>query len=206
VKPESGIPRPVIRIKYHTRLAQEAGKRPVEARSRTKSRSRAYASKCYWAGGGHPDSRAAYQNHRNKPTLISVSLHDANNCKYRDTFQALLTTTGTYVMPVDILILGAGWTSSFLIPLCQQQAISYAATTRSGTHSTIKFVFDPDSDVLEPFESLPDATSILICFPIAKSEASKRLVNLYMKSRRNPNVNACFIQLGTSGIWDVSRV
>jgi hypothetical protein len=143
--------------------------------------------------------------------LISVSLqlqtrHDPNNCKYRDTFQALLTTTGIYVMPVDILILGAGWTSSFLIPLCQQQAISYATTTRSGTHSTIKFVFDPDSDVLEPFENLPDATSILICFPIAKCEASKRLVNLYMKSRRSPNVNACFIQLGTSGIWDVSRL
>lgn len=81
---------------------------------------------------------------------------------------------------VDLLILGAGWTSTFLIPLCLHRGVSYAATTRSGevTHAIttkpsdvhleerIQFDFDPTSENAEPFRVLPDAKTVLITFPI----------------------------------------
>lgn len=110
--------------------------------------------------------------------------------------------------PVDILILGAGWTSTFLIPLCAADSITYAATTRSGRDSTIPFAFDPLSDDPTPYYALPDAQTVLITFPIESPGASARLVRLYKQSREP---GACageegatgFIQLGSSGIWDV---
>jgi hypothetical protein len=109
--------------------------------------------------------------------------------------------------PVDILILGAGWTSTFLIPLCTQRGISYAATRRSSpSGTTIKFEFDPTSDDPEPYKVLPDAKTVLITFPINGAGASKRLVSLYKSTRTNPHAHGevLFIQLGTSSIWDVS--
>jgi len=109
-------------------------------------------------------------------------------------------------MPVDILILGAGWTSTFLIKLCDDRGISHSATSRSGRESTIKFEFDPDSDDLEPYGVLPTASTVLITFPIDKSGASERLVRLYINSRREGDgaLEPRFIQLGTTNMWDVS--
>ncbi|KAF8176161.1 hypothetical protein K438DRAFT_2022684 [Mycena galopus ATCC 62051] len=108
-------------------------------------------------------------------------------------------------MSVDILILGAGWTSSFLIPLCQQSQITYAATTRSGGSSTIQFEFQPNSDDPEPYERLPDAKTVLITFPLTVSGASERLVRMYLSTRQESGREpAAFIQLGTTSIWDKS--
>ena len=114
---------------------------------------------------------------------------------------------------VDILILGAGWTSTFLIPLCRETCLSYAATSRQGSDSTIKFEFFPDSDDSKPFEVLPNASTVLITFPIEQRGASERLVRLYANSRRweeseqgFDHTRVQFIQLGTSSIWDVSYV
>lgn len=109
-------------------------------------------------------------------------------------------------MTVDILILGAGWLSTFLIPLCKEKSTTYAATTRSGRNSTIAFNFDPDSNDIEPYKVLPDALTVLITFPIEKAGASTTLIKLYQSSGSN-DIRSCarFIQLGTTSIWDGSR-
>ncbi|KAK7466196.1 hypothetical protein VKT23_004920 [Stygiomarasmius scandens] len=132
-------------------------------------------------------------------------------------FFSFLTTTISYLFfaptdlpqpemssSVDLLILGAGWTSTFLTPLCEKQQISYAATSRSGANSTVKFEFDQNSEDPEPFKSLPDAQTVLVTFPITVSGGSERLVQLYKSTRRNQDLNPGFIQLGATSIWGVS--
>ena len=64
---------------------------------------------------------------------------------------------------VDILILGAGWTSTFLIPLLKKDGITYAATTTTGRDGTYKFKFEykenneiGNEDGIEQYKALPD--------------------------------------------------
>ncbi|KAJ3996549.1 hypothetical protein F5050DRAFT_82990 [Lentinula boryana] len=104
-------------------------------------------------------------------------------------------------MPLDLLVLGAGWTSGFLLPFCCTRRISFAATTRSGINNTIKFLFDQDSDDSEPFKVLPDAKTVLITFPITALGGSQRLVQLYKNTRADKDLNPAFIQLGATSIW-----
>lgn len=110
-------------------------------------------------------------------------------------------------MVVDILILGAGWTSAFLIALCDERGITHASTSRSGRENTLKFIFDPDSDDLAPYTVLPDAQTVLITFPIDKKGASERLLKLYSRSRGQElsisDTKTRYIQLGTTSIWGV---
>ncbi|KAF9001486.1 hypothetical protein BDQ17DRAFT_1426448 [Cyathus striatus] len=106
------------------------------------------------------------------------------------------------VSSVSLLILGAGWTSTFLIPLCEERSISYACTTRSGRNSTIKFDFDSNSDDPEPYKALPDAKTVLITFPITLPGASRRLVRLYTATRKGLGHKSAYIQLGATSIWD----
>ncbi|KAF9444692.1 hypothetical protein P691DRAFT_711478 [Macrolepiota fuliginosa MF-IS2] len=108
-------------------------------------------------------------------------------------------------MSVDLLILGAGWTSTFLISLCEERGIRFAATSRSGRDATIPFVFDPDSDDQTVYETLPDAQTVLITFPIQKGGASQRLVEGYKSTRRNKMDKVGFIQLGATSIWDPTK-
>ncbi|KAF8150189.1 hypothetical protein B0H34DRAFT_785335 [Crassisporium funariophilum] len=107
-------------------------------------------------------------------------------------------------MTVDILILGAGWTSTFLIPLCHERHLSVMATSRSGRDSTVQFEFNADSDDVAPFKALPSASTVLITFPIDKKGGSERLVRLYSESRagQEKGVAAQFIQLGATSLWD----
>jgi hypothetical protein len=109
------------------------------------------------------------------------------------------------MVAVDLLILGAGWTSTFLIPLCEERGISFAATSRTGRDGTILFVFDPESDDRRPFEVLPDAQTILITFPIQATGASRKLVTNYRATRKHSSQSVTFIQLGSTGIWDVGH-
>lgn len=104
---------------------------------------------------------------------------------------------------VDLLILGAGWTSTFLIPLCRSEGVSYSATSRAGGPDTVPFVFDPESEDATPYAQLPTARTVLITFPIKASGASERLVRLYTTTHQEGVFQ--FIQLGTTSIWDVSR-
>lgn len=103
--------------------------------------------------------------------------------------------------PVELLILGAGWTSQFLIPLLEERQICYAATSRSGRNETLKFEFDPDAVDKEPFLVLPASLTVLITFPIYGKGGSQRLVNFYKET--HPDAHPQFIQLGSTGIYDV---
>ncbi|KAH9885793.1 hypothetical protein C8Q73DRAFT_749120 [Cubamyces lactineus] len=107
---------------------------------------------------------------------------------------------------VDLLILGAGWTSTFLIPLCQARGTSYAATSRNGRDGTLAFAFDPHSRDPAPFRVLPDAQTVLVTFPIKVEGASRALVELYQQTRQptigKKPLKTAFIQLGSTGIWD----
>ncbi|GAA5847529.1 hypothetical protein JCM5353_004940 [Sporobolomyces roseus] len=104
--------------------------------------------------------------------------------------------------PVDLLILGAGWTSSFLIPHLQtvHPSISFASTTRDGRNSSIKWEFNPDSNDPAHYDSLPAAKTVLISFPIKGEGGSRNLVEGYEKSKGGKR--ARWIQLGSTGIWD----
>jgi hypothetical protein len=110
---------------------------------------------------------------------------------------------------VDVLVLGAGWTSTFLLPLCSQRGISTAATARSPPPDSdlIPFAFDPSSDDGAPFQRLPDAQTVLITFPIKDTGASAKLVRLYQATRRQENGGeTLFIQLGSTSVWPVRLV
>lgn len=101
---------------------------------------------------------------------------------------------------VDILILGAGWTSTFLLPLLKAEKVSHAATTTSGRDGTIPFKFDPSSSDADPYKALPAATTVLITFPLTGHGQSKRLTELYGAAHADAP-HAHFIQLGATSIW-----
>ncbi|KAI0021698.1 hypothetical protein F4780DRAFT_276476 [Xylariomycetidae sp. FL0641] len=100
---------------------------------------------------------------------------------------------------VKLLILGAGWTSTFLIPLLEREGIKYAATTTDGRDGTIAFRFDPASDDLSQFRALPSAQTILITFPLKGAGPSSQLVSRYAAA--HPGGPPNYIQLGVTSIW-----
>ncbi|KAI0818440.1 hypothetical protein GGR55DRAFT_77302 [Xylaria sp. FL0064] len=101
---------------------------------------------------------------------------------------------------VSLLILGAGWTSNFLIPLLKREGIKHAATTTNGRNGTIPFKFDPHSDDNTPFEVLPSAKTVLITFPLVGGGQASRLVSAYKATHPDtPSPN--YIQLGVTSIW-----
>jgi hypothetical protein len=106
--------------------------------------------------------------------------------------------------PVDLLILGAGWTSTFLMPLLESSKISYAATTTTGRDNTIPFKFDSVSDDLRPYKALPTAKTVLITFPLNGTGQSRKIVELYQtvhSSEQNSTSTPNWIQLGSTGIF-----
>lgn len=104
--------------------------------------------------------------------------------------------------PVDILILGAGWTSTFLIPLLKSCSLTYAATTRAGHDGTIPFTFDPTSDSEEPYTRLPRAKTILITFPLKGQGEARLLTALYAQTHDGAATGQTrWIQLGSTGIF-----
>ncbi|GAA6018141.1 hypothetical protein JCM10207_006092 [Rhodosporidiobolus poonsookiae] len=101
---------------------------------------------------------------------------------------------------VSLLILGAGWTSTFLIPHLRTShpSLTYAATTRDGRDGTIAWAFDPEGGA-EQFEKLPRAETVLVVFPIRGLGGSKTLVEGYEQAVGG---RVRWIQLGSTGIWD----
>ena len=102
---------------------------------------------------------------------------------------------------VSILILGAGWTFTFLKPMLEDANITYAATTTTGRDDTLKFRFDGDSEDSEPYRILPSAQTILITFPLKGPGQSKHLLELYAST--HPGSTPRYIQLGSTGIWQI---
>ena len=96
------------------------------------------------------------------------------------------------------LILGAGWTSTFLIPLLQDEKVEYAATSTTGRSGTIKFIFEPDAVESTAFRVLPETTTILITFPLRGVGQSRKLVDFY---HRTHSSKPHYIVLGSTGIW-----
>ena len=109
---------------------------------------------------------------------------------------------------VELLILGAGWTSTFLIPLLEADSVSFAATTTTGHDGTTKFVFDPSSNDLGPYKALPTARTVLITFPLKGAGQSKHLVELYKQTHPHAGSTQAsqprFLQLGSTGIFQIS--
>lgn len=111
--------------------------------------------------------------------------------------------------PVDLLVLGAGWTSRFLLPLLDENKVQWAATTTTGRDGTIPFRFDPDPDSEDPaapYRALPTARTVLITFPLKGEGQSRRLTSLYASSRppttsSTGTGNTRWIQLGSAGIF-----
>lgn len=104
---------------------------------------------------------------------------------------------------VDLLILGAGWTSGFLFPLLRRKGLVCAATTTSGRDGTIPFKYDPSSDDPSPFRRLPSATTVLITFPLRGKGPSSHLTRLYTETHKDISATTPrFIQFGSTGIWN----
>jgi hypothetical protein len=108
----------------------------------------------------------------------------------------MLRTTPRHV---DLLILGAGWTSQFLIPQLDKEEISHAETTTTGRNGTIPFKFDPDHADPKPYENLPSATTVLITFPL-KGHGQSRLISQLYRQVHGAENN--WIQLGASSIYN----
>lgn len=98
----------------------------------------------------------------------------------------------------EILILGAGWTSTFLIPLLQNENIEYSATSTTGRPGTIKFIFHPNDTEPTAFKVLPEAKTVLITFPLKGLGQSQKLVDFYQETHKS---RPHYIQLGSTGIW-----
>ncbi|KAI8628074.1 hypothetical protein F5Y19DRAFT_152124 [Xylariaceae sp. FL1651] len=99
---------------------------------------------------------------------------------------------------VSLLILGAGWTSTFLIPLLEREGIKHAATTTDGRNGTIRFKFDPGSDDPSQFEQLPLAKTVLITFPLKGEGPAARLAKMYDATHGG---RPHYIQLGVTSIY-----
>jgi hypothetical protein len=108
---------------------------------------------------------------------------------------------------VDVLILGAGWTSTFLIPLLKKERLTYEATTTTGRDGTLKFKFQHDDrdEAKDQWVALPVAKTILITFPLKETGDSVYLTKCYECSHGHKEDNPAyqFIQLGSSGIWSI---
>ncbi|KAM0719711.1 hypothetical protein Q7P37_003844 [Cladosporium fusiforme] len=109
----------------------------------------------------------------------------------------------------DILILGAGWTSSFLIPLLKERNYNFVATTTNGHKvegsDTIKWRFDPDSKDGSGLGSLPLAQHVLVTFPLSSAAQADFLVNSYLDGHSKHRDQIRFIQLGSTGIWQIPQ-
>ena len=105
------------------------------------------------------------------------------------------------MMHVEYLILGAGWTSTFLAPLLDQHHLTYASTSTTGRDGTIEFKYDPEQSDPSYFSILPSAKFIIIVFPLTSAESTTRLVESYTST--HPKANPRFVQLGSTGIYQI---
>lgn len=110
---------------------------------------------------------------------------------------------------IDLLVLGAGWTSTFLLPLLKERNWSFAATTTDGRKvegfDTIKWRFEPDSKDGSQMSSLPLAKHVLITFPLTSAEQADYLIKSYEDGHSKAPHPTRFIQLGSTGIWQIPQ-
>jgi hypothetical protein len=106
-------------------------------------------------------------------------------------------------MPVpprtQILILGLGWQGNFLRQVCKEQNVNCQATTTTGRDNTIPFRFDAMNPSEELFDSLPDADTIVITFPLDTIESPSIFIKYYKLTHSNSNSN--LIVYGSTRAW-----
>ncbi|BGP42989.1 hypothetical protein JCM10450v2_007109 [Rhodotorula kratochvilovae] len=102
---------------------------------------------------------------------------------------------------VDLLVLGLGWTGSFLLPhlRAHHPSISVAATTRDGRDGTIRWAWDAEQDGKEQYAALPRAKTVVVVFPLKGKGLSRRLVQGYEEA---VGTRVRWVQLGSTGIFD----
>lgn len=106
---------------------------------------------------------------------------------------------------VDILILGAGWTADFLIPLLQESEpkVTFAATTRDGRvvqgYRTIALAVNEKTD----WNLVPKARTIVLTFPTTEKGAVTTYVEDYEKVH---GTGGRWVQLGSTSAWDKVRI
>lgn len=127
-----------------------------------------------------------------------MMLRNRSTLKVCPTIVASCTDTMQVKSRTEILVLGAGWTSTFLIPLLKDEKVEYAATSTTGRSGTIKFIFEPNAVESTAFKVLPEATTILITFPLRGVGQSKKLIDFYNETHTS---NPHYILLGSTGIW-----
>lgn len=107
--------------------------------------------------------------------------------------------------PVTILILGTGWTTSYLQPFLTAHRFTNATTSSSGREGSIPFKFNPSSPRdTEPYNILPNAETLVITFALRSAEEVEGLVHGYMSTRKAPSSQSKplkVILLGSTGIW-----
>lgn len=109
-------------------------------------------------------------------------------------------TTAPPPKPIDILILGAGWSAQYLLPLLTQHDLTYAATTRTGHDGTIPFTFTPYATAPDAYSQLPLASTVLVTFPLRGRGQSETLTTLYARAHAHDCATR-WIQLGSTGIF-----
>lgn len=109
----------------------------------------------------------------------------------------------TTMLQLDYLILGAGWTSTLLVPLLKSKGLSYASTSTTGRDDTIEWKYDPDQSDPKYFDVLPSARNVVIVFPLTDKGSSKRLTSSYIATHPRLEGKVRFMQLGSSGIYQI---
>ncbi|KAI9494589.1 hypothetical protein BDB00DRAFT_295560 [Zychaea mexicana] len=81
---------------------------------------------------------------------------------------------------VPLLILGLGWTGTFLNELLSQLHITYVATTRHQTTDTVQWELPQDDSCTHvDVSALPQAKTVLVTFPVRSSACMSSLMDAY---------------------------
>lgn len=104
---------------------------------------------------------------------------------------------------LDYLVLGAGWTATFLLPLLDSKNLSYVATSTTGQDDTIEWKYNPAQEDPSYFSVLPNARNVVIVFPLTDQGSSRRLTSSYIATHPRLEGKVRFMQLGSSGIYQI---
>lgn len=116
---------------------------------------------------------------------------------------------------VDVLLLGSGWTSTFLLPRLAAEKIAFSYTNRSGTKSAalpisqdaIEWTLPEPGQTKEQWAStlavLPSARLIVVVMALKDEAVARELVLSYdsMMSARGYDRRTKWCMLGSTGIW-----
>lgn len=105
---------------------------------------------------------------------------------------------------MDILLLGSGWISQFVIPLLIEEKISCVYTRRSipsveRADDFVEFSFEPqEQDVRQQMCNLPAASLVVIVFPLRSIKNLQLLVDSYEVCT---GCSPAWLALGSTGLW-----